>query len=133
MKRRCLVPTAPNYHLYGGRGIKVCERWLSFESFLTDMGERPTGTSLDRHPDNDGNYEPGNCRWGTVAEQSSNRRDLRNVTIGSKTQSVSAWAKERGLSVPTVFGRLRRGLSIIDALTLPVAPHLRLGSCPKDP
>ncbi len=73
MHQRCSNKNDDRYENYGGRGIKVCERWGSFENFLADMGERPAGLSLHR-TDNDGNYEPGNCKWATSKEQASNRR-----------------------------------------------------------
>jgi hypothetical protein len=76
MRRRCLTPTNIGYSHYGGRGIRICERWSSFENFLADMGERPPGRTLDR-VNVDGNYERDNCRWATVMEQNSNRRDRR--------------------------------------------------------
>lgn len=73
MVARCRNPKHADYQNYGGRGIAVCERWLTFANFYADMGEKPEGLSLDR-TDNDGNYEPGNCRWATSKEQHANMR-----------------------------------------------------------
>jgi hypothetical protein len=74
MIHRCYHSNHIHYKYYGGRGIKICDRWLnSFQNFLIDMGERPEGTTLDRK-NNDGNYEPSNCRWATPKEQIKNRR-----------------------------------------------------------
>lgn len=74
MLTRCRNPNQSGFEYWGGRGITVCEKWMSFENFLADMGERPAGKTLDRFPDVNGNYEPGNCRWATPKEQRANQR-----------------------------------------------------------
>lgn len=74
MHKRCSDPKNVAWKNYGGRGVKVCVQWSSFEAFLADMGERPPGTTLDRFPNKDGNYEPANCRWATWTQQANNRR-----------------------------------------------------------
>ncbi len=113
MKTRCYNPNFPKYQGYGRRGITVCERWRnSFEVFLDDMGFRPTPQhSVDRYPDNDGNYEPGNCRWATRSEQASNRSTNRPITAGGRTMLLKEWAAETGIGETTIIGRLARGWS----------------------
>lgn len=76
MKTRCSNPKSTRYKYWGGRGIKVCARWQKFENFYADMGDRPVGMFIDRI-DNDGDYEPGNCRWVTPKQQANNRRNNR--------------------------------------------------------
>lgn len=122
MKRRCNNPKNLNYEKYGGRGIKVCERWQKFENFYKDMGERPERLSIDR-TDNDGDYEPGNCRWATPKEQANNTRSnqLYKIFIDGEWQekNVSQWANQFNLKPSTVYTRLFRGWTITQALLLP--------------
>lgn len=97
MRVRCRNPNHHGYHRYGGRGITICERWESFENFVADMGLRPPGTTLDRI-DNDGNYEPGNCRWATPVEQRANQQKQVLVNGGPCSESgCEEPAKCRGM------------------------------------
>lgn len=133
MINRCTNPNADNYAKYGGRGIKVCERWRrNFEAFLFDMGERPEGTTLDRFPDTNGDYKLGNVRWATVTEQNLNRRPRRplsdderarlralarprrSVLVEGVARSLAEIAAMAGLSVRTIQRRLRQGESADD-------------------
>lgn len=81
MRERCFNPRNNAYKDYGGRGITVCERWTDFENFYADLGPRPVATSLDRFPNNDGNYQPDNCRWATAREQAANTRQTKVWSI----------------------------------------------------
>ncbi len=107
MLYRCQNPRATKYEAYGGRGISVCPRWAeSYQAFLDDMGRRPSdGHSIDRI-DNDGNYEPGNCRWATRSEQSDNRRSTCLLTFEGRSQSMTRWAEEFGITRQTMKIRI---------------------------
>ena len=128
MRQRCLNPARKEFHLWGGRGITICERWLnSFLNFLADMGPRPSPRhSLDRWSDPNGNYEPGNCRWATAEEQSSNSRRVRLVTFGGETKCLQHWAKHFGLNPSTLNHRLKIGWSFEQAISTPPNKHNRL-------
>jgi hypothetical protein len=120
---RCYRPTLPTYKRYGARGIRVCERWRdSYENFIADMGRRPSPDhSIDRI-DNDGHYEPGNCRWATREQQGTNTRRTRHLTLNGKTPSLSQWARRLGVCDETIRGRLARGWPVEAALTEPMRP-----------
>lgn len=119
IKSRCLLPHNPGFRNYGGRGITICSRWLTFENFLADMGRRPSPQhSIDRI-DNDGNYEPGNCRWATRKEQAQNRRTTRLVTIGGERRSISDWEASSDVSAHQIGQRLDAGLSGPDSVLTP--------------
>lgn len=113
MKARCYNTRNASYARYGGRGIAVCERWQhSFERFLDDMGPRPSSAhSLDRFPDNNGNYEPGNCRWATKAEQANNLSSNRTITLDGVTRTAAEWASMTGLAPSVIYKRAKRSLS----------------------
>ncbi|MFF7550943.1 hypothetical protein ACFZCU_46175 [Streptomyces canus] len=119
MRSRCENPNVPAYKNYGGRGITVCERWKSFDNFLADMGERPEGMTIERI-DNDGNYEPSNCRWSTYQQQGRNTRANRRLTWNGETKTIIEWAETLGVKAFTISARLRMGWTTEDALTRPV-------------
>jgi hypothetical protein len=108
MWQRCTNEAAENYRNYGGRGITVCDRWKTFDAFYADMGIAPEGYSLDRINCN-GNYEPGNCRWATNQQQAENRRTTVNIECDGAVNTMSAWAKQNGIPLSTVFNRLKQG------------------------
>jgi hypothetical protein len=121
MKSRCYNPNCSEYNNYGARGIKVCDRWHSFENFYEDMGDCPPGMTLDRK-DNNGDYGPDNCKWSTLEEQCNNRRSNYLITYGGKTQTMSQWAREVGIKPGTLRARLHmNNWSEERALTTPVS------------
>lgn len=123
MRGRCRNPRDGSYHNYGGRGITVCPEWEDFPTFhewATANGYHPS-LSLDRI-DNDGNYEPSNCRWTDRKTQARNRRHRRMLTHRGRTQPVSVWAEEIGITTNSLLGRLRIGWSVERALTTPGLP-----------
>jgi hypothetical protein len=121
MRARVYNPNANAYHRYGGRGIKVCPRWDSFDAFLKDMGKKPSARhSLDRR-DNDGDYCPENCQWALPHDQSNNRKNNTRITFGGKTLTVTQWAREIGLSPEGMFYRIYDAKWDIErAMTTPV-------------
>lgn len=122
MKDRCNNPNCGSYVDYGGRGIKVCQRWDdSFENFLADVGFRPSKNhSLDRYPDNNGDYEPGNVRWATVPQQQRNRRNNAIITYNGKSLCVKEWSEITGITVDTINYRREMNWEIDKMLTTPM-------------
>ena len=110
MLGRCRNRNNPKFKDYGGRGITVCDRWLQFEAFLSDMGLRPTGATLDRI-DVNGNYEPDNCRWATKIEQARNKRKHRFVELGGRHMPLSEACEIAGINYRSALYRVNRGLA----------------------
>ena len=115
MRARCENKNNPAYKAYGGRGIKVCERWQRFESFLADMVERPAGLSIDRI-DNDGDYTPENCRWATRAVQNNNSRHNVWIEIGNERHTAAEWGRIAGLPKRALLRRIRAGWPVERAI-----------------
>ena len=123
MRARCYTSSSTEWHRYGGRGIEVCPQWRdSYETFLRDVGPRPSPHhTLDRHPNADGNYEPGNVRWATYQEQGRNTSLNRTVTFQGKDMLLCEAVELSGHGLPynTILYRLKRGWSVEDAITRP--------------
>lgn len=119
MIQRCTNPNNTHFTEYGGRGIRVCERWRDFLKFVEDVAPRPSTRHTLERKDNLGNYCPENIRWATRLEQGQNRRDNHVLEHGGIRRTVSEWARQLGVSYVCILGRLKRGWSISDAVTLP--------------
>lgn len=109
IKTRCFNPNSPSFKNYGGRGIVMCKEWAaSFPVFVRDMGERPSGMTIERKDSNAG-YFPENCKWATHQEQQNNRRNNRRVEHLEKNLTVAEWSRELGLSASLMYSRIERG------------------------
>lgn len=125
MHARC-KGTASSPEHYVAKGIRVCDRWSDFGAFFADMGARPDGCTLDRFPDGGGNYEPGNCRWATRSQQSTNRSTTRFIEWNGLTLSTLEWSRRIGISNSTIRRRLLSGWPISEVLS-PLDHHFRSG------
>jgi hypothetical protein len=115
MMARCYNQNSQFYQIYGGRGIKVCERWHTIEYFLEDMGPRPAGTTIDRL-DNDGNYEPSNCQWANHKEQARKRSHIPLLEVYGAQKCAAEWEEISGTKSGTIRARLRRGWTAKEAV-----------------
>lgn len=133
IKERCFNVNHIHYKDYGGRGITMCEEWRNdYAAFLRDVGPRPQGMTLDRYPNNDGNYEPGNVRWATELEQARNKRNNRLLTYKNKTLCLSEWSERSGIGCSTISARIAHGWSVEKAITVSVNyAERRRTHCPK--
>lgn len=116
MRKRCLNPQCLSYKLYGGRGIKICQRWNSFDLFYKDMYiGYSDNLSLDRIDPN-GDYEPNNCRWATTKEQNNNRRNNRVIEYNGEVKTLSQWSELSGVKQNTISNRIKSGWDTYDAI-----------------
>lgn len=119
MLQRCRNENSPDFSLYGGRGVCVCKRWLSFDAFLSDMGERPENHTIDRL-NSDGDYEPNNCRWATPRQQANNRRSNRCLHYNGHRYTLSELSEVVGVKRATLARRLSLGFSVSEAAHWPL-------------
>lgn len=124
LKSRCLNANHPKFRIYGGRGIRVCDRWLDFANFLSDMGNKPTPNHSVERVNRHGNYEPGNCIWATQAIQQRNRSTNHILTFNGISKTMTDFAADYGLKVTTLGNRLDLGWDVEDALTRPLRKRI---------
>lgn len=118
MRQRCGSPTDQRYPYYGGRGIRVCEEWGTFQRFFADMGKAPTKNHSIERLDNNGDYKPGNCVWANASTQNKNRRTNVFLTFNGETMCISDWAKKTGISQSLIRARVKKMRWAVDrALT----------------
>ena len=121
MKSRCYNPNTTDYKYYGGKGIKVCDKWVnSFESFFMDMGKRPSLLHTIDRIENNTDYTPENCKWATRKTQTRNRSNTKTLTYKGETKPMAAWAEILGLNYTTVQSRVARGWDVNDIIETPI-------------
>jgi len=124
MKQRCNDAASPSYDRYGGRGIKVCDRWVSsYENFLADMGRCPAPRYSLNRKDNDGPYSPENCEWASPIAQANNRKGNRHVMINGESRTIAEWCAKTGANRNLVYQRIKKGWNPSRALSDPPIPH----------
>lgn len=107
MKTRCLNERSDKYQYYGARGITVCESWMKYQNFLADMGRAPSSRHSIERIDNNGNYEPSNCRWATKIEQANNKRSSIFINYKGENKTIPEWCRCLNLPLHTIFTRIR--------------------------
>ena len=124
MLGRCVNPNNPAFKDYGGRGIKVCARWVLFDNFLEDMGDRPAGRTLERI-DNAKGYSKDNCKWATKKEQQRNRRDTIFLEFQGKRLGLDDWAEVLNIDRAALRGRMRLGWPVEKILSTPARKRIK--------
>lgn len=127
IKGRCNTPTDAAYHNYGGRGIKVCNRWNnSFQDFLEDMGLRPSLKHSIERVNNSKGYSPENCKWATRKEQANNTRNTRRIEYNNQSMSVAQWAEKLNVNPFTLYRRLYSGWTDLEIILTPIGQKRRI-------